>query len=571
MGRPRRPDRYAEAALPRLAIGPGRAPRRKRRDAGRTVVARGRGAELAGPLVGGQSDASGSQWLRPLPAGDGRGLGFGAAPPPGPASSAGPHSDRPGQDAGGPGPGCRPGPSTSWPGARSRASGTTSFATACQLRDAGYAQAEALTMVLAGAARCAPPLPAREVEATVRSAYSRPPREPLADRKEPVTTPPPAEQPAATPQEEPKPSFDVFYTPDGAPILARWQTSRNGSHRYQAPIARFVPRVIAETKRHKADGELVRTFDLEVRTWRSRPVIRITPEVLADTRRFFAACMGAVGADARLIDPGAARYLPLAAMELAPQDRPRETVYEMTGWQQVQGKLCYLSPAGGVGAPEGIKVDLSNLEAGIGLSQDGLNAAGVADQGDAVFAAGIQALLSSVLASFPRSVMLPALGFTFLAPLMRWSPVPDRPALHFIGSTGTRKTALLGLLQAFYGCPRFLLSWQNTGNHPEIAMSQTHDMLVSVAQQHQEIEALCQRHGIVVAHLFGDQARIGSTTVGRDALEDLLSLSRRDPRPVEGIIFWSFARLARDQVDSQFIKAELRQRGYILYSMTDDI
>ena len=359
------------------------------------------------------------------------------------------------------------------------------FASACQLRDAGYPQPEALVMVLNGAARCAPPLPEQEVKAAVKSAYSRPPREPLSDHKT-ATRPP--EEPASVPiqgrvehpWDEPKPGFGLFHTPEGAPILVRWRTSRGGSHRYQVPIARFVPRVIAETKRHKPDGEVVRTFDLEVQTWRSKPVISITPEVLADTRRFFAACMGAVGADARLIDPGAARYLPLAAMELAPEDRPRETVYEMTGWQEVQGNLCYLSPAGGVGVPEGVKVDLSNLEAGIGLSQDGLSVAGVADRGDDAFDAGLQALLSSVLDSFPRAVMLPALGFTFLAPLMHWSPVPDRPALHFIGSTGTRKTALLGLLQAFYGCPRFLLSWQSTGNHLEIAMSQTRDMLVSV-------------------------------------------------------------------------------------------
>jgi len=376
------------------------------------------------------------------------------------------------------------------------------FATACQLRDAGYPEADALAMVLGGAARCAPPLPEREVAASVKSAYSRPPREPLSDRQDrPVTAPSEPDTPTPDqsegqavvdqgrkghaereehPWEEPKPGFGVFYTPDDAPILVRWQTSKGGSHRYQVPIARFVPRVIAETKRHKSDGEVVRTFDLQVNTWRSKPVISITPEVLADTRRFFAACMGAVGADARLIDPGAARYLPLASMELAPEDRPRETIYEMTGWQEVGGNLCYLSPAGGVGVPQGVKVDLSNLEAGIGLSQDGLSVAGVADGGDDVFAAGLQALLSPVLNSFPRPVMLPALGFTFLAPLMHWSPVPDRPALHFIGSTGTRKTALLGLLQAFYGCPRFLLSWQSTGNHLEIAMSQTRDMLVSV-------------------------------------------------------------------------------------------
>jgi site-specific DNA recombinase len=93
----------------------------------------------------------------------------------------------------------------------------------------------------------------------------------------------------------------------------------------------------------------------------------------------------------------------------------------------------------------------------------------------------------------------------------------------------------------------------------------------SVAQQRQEIEELCQHYGVDLAHLFGDEARIGSTTVGRDALEDLLYLAKQDPRPVNGIIFWSFARLARDQIDSQFVKAELRHRGYTLYSMTDDI
>jgi hypothetical protein len=42
-------------------------------------------------------------------------------------------------------------------------------------------------------------------------------------------------------------------------------------------------------------------------------------------------------------------------------------------------------------------------------------------------------------------------------------------------------------------------------------------------------------------------------------------------KPVEGIIFWSFSRLARRQIDSQFIKSDLRRRGYVLHSMTDDV
>jgi len=93
----------------------------------------------------------------------------------------------------------------------------------------------------------------------------------------------------------------------------------------------------------------------------------------------------------------------------------------------------------------------------------------------------------------------------------------------------------------------------------------------SVASQRRAIEEICQQHSVAVVHFFSDEARPGSTTVGRDALEDLLYLSKQKPQPVEGIIFWSLARLARDQLDSQFIKIDLRRRGYIIHSMIDDI
>ncbi len=93
----------------------------------------------------------------------------------------------------------------------------------------------------------------------------------------------------------------------------------------------------------------------------------------------------------------------------------------------------------------------------------------------------------------------------------------------------------------------------------------------SVASQRRAIEKYCRQHNLVLVHFFADEARIGSTTVGRDGLEDLLYMARREPRPVDGAIFWSFSRMARDQLDSQFCKIDLRRRGYVLYSMTDDI
>jgi DNA invertase Pin-like site-specific DNA recombinase len=82
----------------------------------------------------------------------------------------------------------------------------------------------------------------------------------------------------------------------------------------------------------------------------------------------------------------------------------------------------------------------------------------------------------------------------------------------------------------------------------------------SVASQRKAIQEYCRRYNLVLVHFFADEARIGSTTIGRDALEDLLYMARREAQTVDGIIFWSFSRLARDQLDSQFIKADLRRR-----------
>ena len=74
-----------------------------------------------------------------------------------------------------------------------------------------------------------------------------------------------------------------------------------------------------------------------------------------------------------------------------------------------------------------------------------------------------------------------------------------------------------------------------------------------------------------LVHAHDDGARPGTATVGRDGLENLLYLARQEPRPVDGILFWSFSRPARRQLDAQIIRSDLRRRGYVLHSMTDDI
>lgn len=80
-----------------------------------------------------------------------------------------------------------------------------------------------------------------------------------------------------------------------------------------------------------------------------------------------------------------------------------------------------------------------------------------------------------------------------------------------------------------------------------------------------------QQHGLVLDHLFVDEARPGSSVIGRDAFEDMIHLSRQEPRPVDGIVLWSFSRFARNLLDAQFFKADLRRRGYNIISITDDL
>jgi len=92
----------------------------------------------------------------------------------------------------------------------------------------------------------------------------------------------------------------------------------------------------------------------------------------------------------------------------------------------------------------------------------------------------------------------------------------------------------------------------------------------SVASQRRAIEDYARRHNVAVVQVFTDEARPGSTTVGRDGWRICYTWPAAI-EPVDGIIFWSFSRLAREQLAAQFIKSDLRLRGYLLHSMMDDV
>ena len=95
----------------------------------------------------------------------------------------------------------------------------------------------------------------------------------------------------------------------------------------------------------------------------------------------------------------------------------------------------------------------------------------------------------------------------------------------------------------------------------------------SIDSQEAAVREWCTKHQLVLARVYKDEARTGSTTAGRDQFLQLIDTLREPkltPRP-SGIVLWSFSRFARDYDDAEFYKADLRRRGYVIHSLTDQI
>lgn len=93
-----------------------------------------------------------------------------------------------------------------------------------------------------------------------------------------------------------------------------------------------------------------------------------------------------------------------------------------------------------------------------------------------------------------------------------------------------------------------------------------------LASQRAYLLAYCEHHRLHLARLFEDGAISGGSVAGRDQFELMIDLARlSDQSQVDGIIYWDTKRFARNQLDSQFYKADLRRLGYKLISISDDI
>jgi site-specific DNA recombinase len=94
----------------------------------------------------------------------------------------------------------------------------------------------------------------------------------------------------------------------------------------------------------------------------------------------------------------------------------------------------------------------------------------------------------------------------------------------------------------------------------------------TIAGQVEELERYIGKHRLTLLHPpFIDEAKPGSSTAPRDGFQDMIGFAHQEPRPCDGIIFWSWSRFARDQDDAHFFKSDLRRRGYVLISLSDEI
>ena len=281
---------------------------------------------------------------------------------------------------------------------------------------------------------------------------------------------------AAAGETEAKPGYVVSQGVAGTPMLCYRKMTADGP--IIQTLARFVPVVIGERVRHRADGTHTRVIMCELATARGTIPFDALPEDLADAKRFYAACVHAIGADAKLAFAKARDHLPLAAFDLSDDKRNRSELFEFVGWHEHNGHLVYLSAGGAIGTNEALTVDLSGLAAGTGFPA--LANFGPRDDGNDALSIAMIAMAGPVRKCLGDDVMLPQLAAVGLAPLLRWAPIGELPVLHMMGATGKGKTRAARVLQAFYGLDKPGASWGWTQAAIEVVSSALRDCVVCI-------------------------------------------------------------------------------------------
>jgi hypothetical protein len=381
-------------------------------------------------------------------------------------------------------------------GATEGSRNTELFQAACQLRDAGYSQSDTEAQLVPRhiADRCSE----REALATISSAYSRPPREPLLSPRQTAQeqvnnllaqyqrTSPETERPTvaqiqaavvacatlsplewAEERKRLKPICgDTFRTEDLNLMYRQARRDNNRETKLSVPSGLQyhlddhhmilerpsergpIRQIIAEWSGQITDwlvqiadeGQSEHVMRLNLQQGAHRTSLDVPSELFGDAnalQRFIAQRAGAIYTTCA----GMHRHLPAAILKLSDEFPTRQS-YRFMGWTQINRQWVYVSPGCSLGTSESIEaaaeVELETRLRDYGLTQGEIN------DGLAAFQAAIPLL--------PVTLAPALLAFTVLPLIQRFFPqAAPKPAIHLVGTTGSGKSEIAALMTSFYG------------------------------------------------------------------------------------------------------------------------
>lgn len=96
------------------------------------------------------------------------------------------------------------------------------------------------------------------------------------------------------------------------------------------------------------------------------------------------------------------------------------------------------------------------------------------------------------------------------------------------------------------------------------------DQELSIEQQESALRKWAAEHNLVIAHIYKDEAKRGSSVIKRDELQAMMYAFRHECSE-RGVVVWKYNRFARSVDNAQFFRAEIRTLGYIFHSMNDKV
>ncbi len=378
-------------------------------------------------------------------------------------------------------------------GATEGSRNTELFQAACQLRDAGYSQSatEAQLIPRYVADGCSE----REAQATIRSAYSRPPRDPLVNlraqveqlanryrqRDEQGTRPTVDEireavkacatlDPLAWAETRKQLRAIVGDTFRVQDLNQMYQQARREANRSQMteslsaaghyletktgivyekmterglvrqPVTDWTGRIVEWITRVDDDGQEEHIMRTQVQHPMHTTTLDIPGELFGDSNGFGRFITGRASG-IFTVYPAMHRHLPHAIQSLS-GTVPRKTTYRFLGWAEHEGQRTFLTPGMSISAAGALaeppEVELENRLSGYGLVDTSWE--------DSL------AAFNAAVAVFPPHMASALTAFALLPLVQRFfPPAAMRPALHLVGTTGSGKSEIAALMTSFYG------------------------------------------------------------------------------------------------------------------------